>query len=671
MRSEAPAPPSGRSRVAARRRIAVCQFDGVEVLRTLPLAAGLVVAAARAEPRLRSAFDFSIDTERRAPATAAQRLAGARVAAFSGYAWNWRLSLSVARSLRALDPDVFVVVGGPCVPRRPERAAAFLAEHAYVDAIVAGEGELPFRALLSSLLGGGGLDDVPSLMFRAPDGGIVATAAAPRLREFDGLGSPYLDGTFDALLEHEPPRAPAHHPSCAVIETNRGCPFTCTFCDWGQAVHARVHELPLERVLAELDWIARRGVQYVYIADANFGIRPRDPGIVQHLGELRRRHGAPAGCHFHLTKNATERNLATVAALHAAGIGCQVVISMQDTDERALEAVRRSNITPERALALRRACNEQGLPTLNELLLGLPGQTLVSLRTTLTGAVTPYPGDSFFIYPLRVLENAELGSAQERDRHGLVTSAVVTARQDSVDETEDVVIATRTLPQADWRRAWRFAQVLSAIYNLRLLHLLVHHVRFTRGEDLADFVDHLLGELRAAPPGSVFAALDDALERHRRAIETASGLALPVPGYGPAHRGADEAFALTALAHGEEFWEEVRAVTDRWQRLDAERAELLEYQRFVTTARGDVPAERTFGRDWPAWDAARGSASAGPAPRPVRVRRLPPAFSSSDAATFAAGWLHAIYAKSNAAAVAAFPEEPCQAVPGDREAAVG
>jgi putative methyltransferase len=656
MRTDRPAPPA-RTRGAARRRVEVCQFDGVDVLRTLPLAAGLLVAAARADATLRSAFDFAIDTERRAPEAAARCLAGARVAAFSGYSWNWRLSLAVAKSLRALDPDVFVVLGGPCVPRRPERAAAFFAEHACVDALVVGEGELPFRALLSSLLGGRALHGVPSLLFRATDGVVVATEPAARLRDFASLGSPYLDGTFDALVEHVRPRTSEEHPlRAAVIETNRGCPFTCTFCDWGQAVHTRVHELPLERVHAELEWIARHGLPYVYIADANFGIRPRDLGIVQHLGELRRRHDAPVFCYFHLTKNATERNLATVAALHAAGVGCQVVISMQDTDERVLAAVRRSNITPERALALRRACNDQGIPTLNELLLGLPGQTLASLRTTLTSAVSPYPGDSFFIYPLRVLENAELGSSEERAHHGLVTRGVVTGDHDGVDETEDVVVATTTLPQADWRRAWRFAQVLSAIYNLRLLHLLVHHIRFTRGEDLADFVDHLLDELRSARAGSVFASLDDALDRHLRAIESASGLALPVPGHGPARRGADEAFALTALARGGEFWVEVRAVVDRWRPLDAERAELLEYQQFVTTGRGDAPAERTFGRDWPAWDAARGSRSGAPTPRPTRVRRLPPRFTSGDAATFAAGWLHAVYGKSNAAFVAAMPE---------------
>jgi hypothetical protein len=328
---------------------------------------------------------------------------------------------------------------------------------------------------------------------------------------------------------------------------------------------------------------------------------------------------------------------------------------MQDTDERVLAAVRRSNITPDRALALRRACNGQGIPTLNELLLGLPGQTLASLRTTLGGAVSPYPGDSFFVYLVRVLENAELGSSEERLRHGLVTSAIVTSANEGVDETEDIVVATDTLPHADWRRAWRFAHVLSAIYNLRLLHLFVHHVRFTRGEDLAAFVDHVLDEVQAARPGSVFASLDDALERYLAAIEAASALQLPVPGHGPTRRSADEAFALTALAYGEEFWAEVREMTNRWRPLDVERAELLEYQRFVTTCRGDGPAERTFERDWPAWDAARGRASGGPILRPTHVRRLPPRFASADPVTFAAGWLHAAFSKSHTV-IAPMPE---------------
>lgn len=650
-----------RAEVAARHpawgqadggHVDVCQFDGVDLLPALPLAAGLLVAAARSDPVLRSAFAFAIHTERAAPRAMVERLAGARVAAFSGYAWNWRYTLEVARQLRAIDHDPLVVLGGPSVPRRPDRARAFLQEHPYVDVLVLGEGEVPFPGILRALRAGEPLDSVPSLVFRAPGGSISTTDPAPRLRDFTGLASPYLDGTFDGLLGQ--PRRGSWR--AAVVETNRGCPFACTFCDWGQAVHSRVHELPLERVHAELEWIATRGTPYLYIVDANFGIRPRDLGIAERLADLCRRHGAPAFCYFHLTKNATERNLSTVGVLRAAGVGCQVAISMQDTDAHVLAAVRRANIRPERALALRRLCNEEGIPTFNELLLGLPGQTLQSVRATLSGAVSPYPGDSFFLYPVRLLENAELASSAERERHGLVTRAVVTGEGGGVAESEELVVATRTLPLADWRRAWRFGQLLCAAYNLRLLHLLVHHVRFTRGEDLAGFLDHLLAEMEWGRQGSVLAALDAVLERHLAAIRSGEGFALPVPRFGSARREAHEALALTALAAGDRFWLEVGAATDRWRPLDAERAELLEYQRFVTPGPGEGSVERRFDRDWPAWDAFRGREAGGPTMRTVRVRRIPPPFARAGREAFGAGWLHAVWSKAGGPQVAPIPE---------------
>ena len=631
-------------------RVDVCQFDGA-FLPALPLAAGLVVAAARADPTLRDRFEFAVHTDRIDPLAAAQRLTGARVAAFSGYSWNWRYSLAVARRLREIDPAALIVLGGPSVPRRPARAREFLASHPFVDVLVRGEGEVPFRELLRALVARKPLDAVPSLALRRPDGSVGETALAPRLTDFSSFASPYLDGTFDALLEGDagPLRA-------AVLETNRGCPFACTFCDWGQAIHSRVNELPLDRVFAELDWVSARGIPYLYIVDANFGIRPRDPEITRRIAALHRSHGAPAFCYFHLTKNATQRNLETVVMLREAGIACQVAISEQDTDPSVLAAVRRENIRPERARALRRSMNDRGIPTLNELLLGLPGQSLDSVRRTLTGAVSPFPGDSFFLYPVRLLENSELASPEQVERHGLVTVSVVAAEGGGVAETEDVVVATRTLGAADWRKAWRFGQLLGAAVNLRLLHLLVHHVAFTRGEDLAGFVDLLLGEMEAAPAGSAFACLDAMLERHLGAIRSGEGLARPVPGFGAVPREAHEALALTALVSSGRFFAEVTASAERFAPLDGERAELIEYQAFVTPAPGQRPAERWFSRDWPAWDAARGQDPAGPARRRVRVRRMPPDFTCGEPETFAAGWLAATYAKIGATAVEAVPE---------------
>src|SRR5437870_1999693 len=277
-------------------QVVVHQFDGVSTFQALPLAAGLLIASARRDPVLRSEVDMQLRTARVDPADAVPDRAD--VLAYSIYVWNERYTLEVARLAKQRHPHALVVFGGPSVPRRPERAEAFLRDHAFVDALVFGEGELVFRQLLRRLYDGAALDDVGGLALRSG-----LTAPRPRIADLSETGSPFLDGTFDALVDA------GLSAGAAVLETNRGCPFSCTFCDWGQAIASKVNEVPMERLQQELEWIAARRIPYLYLVDANFGIRKRDVEIIRRIGELKARTGFPQYVFFHLLKNATERHL--------------------------------------------------------------------------------------------------------------------------------------------------------------------------------------------------------------------------------------------------------------------------------------------------------------------------------------------------------------------------
>jgi putative methyltransferase len=494
------------------------QFEGVTTIRPLPLAAGLLVATARLRPELAD-VSFDILTRRIDPEAQADRIGTPAVLGLSLYTWNERYALAVAEVVKRRSPRTLIVVGGPSVPRPTlvsrapheppgEALEAWLSTHRAVDVAVVGEGEATFADLLVHLRQAP--DDHP---VSVPIAGTVVRHGTtfvhgpprPRLaaEAFDSTGSPYLDGTFDRFLESGEHGGDA--PLACVFETNRGCPFSCTFCDWGQATESKVNELPLERVAAELRWAAVRGIPYAYFIDANFGIRRRDPAIIATLTDLFAETGAPRFVYFHLTKNATEKNLGNVLALKRAGIGTQVSLSMQDFDPGVLAAIRRDNIHPERALALRAACHREGLPTTNELLLGLPGQTLASVRRGVTQALTPFPGDSFFLYPTRLLPNAELASPAEVARHGLVTVEVPLlpldpSRPHPLPERERIVVATSTLPAADWREAFVFGHALAAVHDQQLapttLHLLAWHLEVEVPRFIDALLDHAAG-LRA------------------------------------------------------------------------------------------------------------------------------------------------------------------------------
>lgn len=519
-------------------------------MRPLPLAAGLLVATARATPGL-AAVDFGIEVKRRSVEVAAERMAGAAVVGFSLYTWNQRYSLAVAAALRARSPSTLVVVGGPSVPRREPELEAFLVANPAVGLAVLGEGELAFREICERVLAGASARGVAGAAWLEA-GRAVRAATRDRLKfeGFSATASPYLDGTFDELVESGEVEVPV---VSAVFETNRGCPFSCSFCDWGQATESRVNELPLERVLGELAWAARARVPYVYLVDANFGIRKRDPGIIAHIAELKAQTGAPRFVYFHLTKNANARNLRTVELLQEAGIESQVSLSMQDFDRRVLRAIRRDNIDPADALTLRERCHERGLPTSNELLLGLPEQTRGSVVSTVVSALTPFPGDSFFLYPVRLLPNAPL--AHEADGLGLITRSVPLWPRDPskphpVPEVETLVVGSPTLPIPDWREAFVFGHALAALHDQSLLPASLPYAVWRAGMGVAAFVERLL---------EAFPAMREALERFADAILSEEASTLPIRGHGELRWEPIDAAVAAVLDAPEAFFGAVTA----------------------------------------------------------------------------------------------------------------
>lgn len=597
-------------------RVAIAQFDGATTMRAPPLAAGLLAATLRAEPML-AGVEVEIYAARREPDAVAGTLASADLLGISLYTWNQRYALEVARRARVLRPQLRIVAGGPSVPRRPAAASEFLGSYPWVDALVLGEGERAFVEIVTAVRGGAGdLGAIAGVIARVGDE-VHTGPARPRLAgdAFAGVGSPYLDGTFEALAA----RGEIGPIGAAVLETNRGCPFACTFCDWGQATQSKVNELPLARVVDELRWLAERRVPYLYLVDANFGIRRRDEELVRTLGALARANEAPRFVFFHLTKNATAKNLRTVEILHEHGVATQVALSMQDFDADVLLAIKRDNIRPADALDLRERCHAQGIPTHNELMIGLPAQTPASIRRTVAAAITPFPQDSFFLYPTRVLDNAELAEPAYRARYGIETRSVPALPPDPAEdpfvvEREELIVATRALPIPAWREAHAFGFLLAALWNQRLLQTTLHVATFALGIPVATLIDALL-----AAPSPRLVAIRGELARYSEAILDERATTLVVEGWGGRRREPIDAACARVLDDPDAFYAEASDVAAALA--DEAGARVLR-----DATRWDAlqvpcggPRELELAYDWLAYTAAMGQRPA-PVAAPLRVR---------------------------------------------------
>ena len=657
--------------------VVVSQFEGIDNTPGLPLAAGCLIASARMDSELRRVSRFAIAVERvaiedavsgfarpvgviAAPGEGTGGVAGGApdVLGFSLYPWNAAYSLAVAERARARYPHCLLVAGGPAVPRRPASCRAFLAAHPYLDVLVFAEGELTFRALLlahyrQTELGAIGGVACRRRSARHPTASEIQVTAAPtRIHQLDETASPYLDGTFDTLLAAYPGRF-----TMGLCETNRGCPFTCTFCDWSLTRH--VVEFPMDRVYAEIAWMAQNGLPHLCITDANFGIRPRDHDIARHIAAQRAATGNPTYCYFYLTKNNHRRNLGTIEILHAAGIGCCVGLAVQDFDDDVLLAVKRDNIQSGESIKLRDICAARAIPTHNELILGLPGQTCDSFVRTLVTAMPGYPLHRFEVYLCRLLDNTELASPASRRQFALQTRRCLWRSSrlgwDPVlEEYQELVVGTRDMPIDQWRRTYRMAYLASALYNRRLLRVIMQYLTDRWRIDLGDYLAFLCARTYGSRPGDiaespVFLAIGRVFQRYTDSILeggpfslSLTACELPVDSVELASDGRsgadvvpiDDAVTIAAMGRIDSFYSEAerhtRAFLDQLRGGDAGCDPVLDevfaVQRLLTPRFGQRGSVRvSLGHDWPDYLATGGSGKPLRA-TPLQAEYRPPAY---------------------------------------------
>ena len=399
-----------------------------------------------------------------------ERMATADVVGFSSYVWNAQVSLEAARRLKQLRPDMLVIFGGPQVP---DGAEAFLRANPFIDVVVHNEGEKTFVDLLNQYPTRD-WSGLRGISYIDANGGFVKTLPVERMRELEELPSPFMNGIFDDLVASNP-----EEQWIGLWETNRGCPFQCTFCDWGSATAAKVTKFEFDRLHGELNWFADRKIKYIFVCDANFGIQKRDVEIAQAVAEIRARTGFPHGFSVQNTKNATERAYQTQKILSDAGLNKGVALSMQSLDPTTLKNIKRDNISLETYFELARRFTADKVETYSDLILGLPGETYDSFANGVDKLIRLGQHNRVQFNNLTILPNAEMGNPDYLKKFGMVTvqSEIINIHgtreelHDDVAEIQDLVIATDSMPRDDWRRVRMFSWMAAFLHFDKLFQM--------------------------------------------------------------------------------------------------------------------------------------------------------------------------------------------------------
>jgi radical SAM superfamily enzyme YgiQ (UPF0313 family) len=460
-----------------------------------PLALGMLLAYARAHDggALEKDFDFFPDwsAAEREPAAFAREPG---VFLFSNYLWSHARNLALSSEIKRRHPGSVTIFGGPDTPKYERDTEAFFRSNPHVDVAVRGEGEVTTAEILGALrglIGNGSVDlsalsEVRGLTFRAGER-LVRTPDRDRVADLDAIPSPYLTGVFDAYGEVG--------GAMAIIETNRGCPYRCTFCDWGSATLSKIRQFDLERVFAELEWCAVRGFSGIFVADANFGIFPRDVEIAAWVAELKARHGYPRSFHTNYAKNSVKHLRRIVETMSGAGILTEGLLSLQSMDESTLATIQRSNIKVERYDELAREFRSAGLPLFVDLMVGLPGSTTSSFLKDLQECVDREVNVK--IHLTELLVNSPMNEPGYREEHAIeVASAddrnsLVFPTLVDRESHRKLVVASATFTRDDYAEMLEMRRIFRPNENFGVLRYVSRYVRQETGLPEVELYDCL------------------------------------------------------------------------------------------------------------------------------------------------------------------------------------
>lgn len=315
----------------------------------------------------------------------AERLKNCDIVFFSVYVWNKNYCYKLAAQIKSKNQNTIIVFGGPEIPHSNSN---FFNEHPYIDTIVVGEGEHPVSKIILDILSN---NSIPKVI------------KSKRITDLN-FPSPYLDGSFDELMSQY-----SNIEWMPTLETDRGCPYKCTFCDWGSMTASKISKFGLERVFAELEWFAEKKLPFLTMTNANFGIfKERDMLIAEKIVELANTTGYPKGISVSYAKNSNADVFRIVEKFKEANIQTGFILSLQTTTDSVLANIKRTNMDTNDISEIAEYGRQLQLPIYTEIIMGLPGETVDSWKSTIENVlnVNLHNGiDSFF---LQLLENAPM-----------------------------------------------------------------------------------------------------------------------------------------------------------------------------------------------------------------------------------------------------------------------
>ena len=405
----------------------------------------------------------------------------------SNYSWNSNLSEYLASVAKKFNPNVITTQGGTNFPHQQDLQLKFLSERPATDIYTVLEGEKSCSNIVQRVID---CERNRNKIFDKPIDGCVfihpnsknllkkdflVGQSLERIKDLDEVPSPYLTGILDKFFDGK---------LTPFIETNRGCPFTCSFCHTGSDYFHKLNKFSSKRIKDEIDYIGKKAgklsITNLHMADVNFGMYPQDRQVCQWLLESKEKYGWPLQVMSTTGKNSKKRVIEITSIL---GNMFSVNMSLQSMDDQVLKNIKRSNIKLDHMIEVNDHLIKEGRSTKAELIMPLPGESKNSFIRGLDSILNSN-APSITIYTLMMLHGTEFKSPEYRDKfkykgkYRIVPLNFGEYNGKRVFDYEEVGVETKNLSFNDYLFLRGLALLVETLHNGRPFNEFFKYAKF-------------------------------------------------------------------------------------------------------------------------------------------------------------------------------------------------
>lgn len=360
------------------------------------------------------------------------------IVGFSCYIWNIENTLKVCSTLKKIDNNMKILLGGPEVSYDGEK---YLKNCEYIDFIIEGEGEITFKELLYALKGGKELNSIDGIAYRIGDK-IMINSQRALIENLDMLPFPYYDDMPDRIIYYE---------------ASRGCPFSCKYCL--SSTIKGVRYFSLERVKRDLKYLIDRNVKLVKFVDRTFNA---NKSFAKEVWTFLIQNHKNTTFHFEIAADLFDCESLELLKKVPPGL-FQFEVGVQTTNPEVLKNINRVMDFE----AVKRNINEikkgENIHCHLDLIAGLPGENMDSFKKSFNDCMKIKP-DVLQLGFLKILKGSPMEADTEKyDIH-------------YIDYPPYTVLYTKDIAFNDMKKLINMEAVFDTYYNSGIFKLSMEYV---------------------------------------------------------------------------------------------------------------------------------------------------------------------------------------------------